>query len=104
MITTKTISLNHITEDKFIQDLAQKVAAAREESIMAQLSDLVAKGILVVKVQGNAFYKEADSSNLVYRESLTLELNVQDYVSRLEKENAELKEQIEGMRKLLGIR
>jgi len=91
MITTKTISLSNLSQDRLIQELMNAAADARQESILAHLSDLVAKGILVVKPEQNALYRASDSNELVYKETVTLELNVQDYISRLERENEEMK-------------
>ena len=99
MITTKTIS---ISQDNLIQTLMQKAAEARQESILAHFSDLVAKDILVVKVEGNSLYRASDSNELVWKEQVTLELNVQDYISRLEKENSEMKAYIEEIKRLLS--
>lgn len=102
MITTKTISLSNLSQDRLIQELVNAAADARQESILAHLNDLVAKGILVVKPEQNAFYRTSDSNELVYKETLTLELNVQDYISRLERENEEMKAYIAEIKRLLS--
>ena len=56
----------------------------------------------MVKPEQNALYRASDSNELVYKETVTLELNVQDYVSRLEKENSEMKAYIAEIKRLLS--
>lgn len=102
MITTKTIPLNNPSEQKFIETLIKKAAEAREQSILAQLNDLVVKGILVVKLGETAFYRSSESNELIYKEQVTLELNVQEYIDKLEKENSEMKEYIKEIKSLLN--
>ena len=56
----------------------------------------------MVKPEQNALYRASDSNELVYKEIVTLELNVQDYVSRLEKENSEMKAYIAEIKRLVS--
>jgi len=104
MITTKSFNINSIdTESQPINKLIEAAADARQESILAQLNDLVAKGLLTVKLGDTAFYRDHLSSALVYKEQVTLELKVQEYIVKLEKENAELKEYVAEIKRLLNM-
>lgn len=101
MTTTKMISINNLTEDKLAQTLMHKSAQAREEAILAQLNDLIQKGILVLKTNGSSFYRASDSNELIYKEQILVELKDREYIEKLEKENAEMRAYIDGIKNLL---
>ena len=103
MITSKTLNLLPLnSENELVKRLVETATKAREESVLSHLRDLVDKGILVMKVDDWTFYREEHSNQLVYKEKVELQLNVQEYIDKLEKENSEMKEYIKEIKSLLN--
>ena len=102
MITSKTFNLVSLNENDLVRKLVETAASAREEAVLAHLRDLVEKGILVMKVDDWTFFRDELSNQLVYKEKVELQLNAQEYIDKLEKENSEMKEYIKEIKSLLN--
>lgn len=89
-------------QTEHIQDLAQKIAKVREETIMHQLNDFISRNLISIEVIGGTFVRMEDSNNIEYRESLRLVLKDKEYIEKLEKENAELRAYKQEIKKLIG--
>lgn len=87
-----------------LRQLTSKVAKAREETIMHQLNDFISRDLISIEVMGGTFVRMADSNAIEYRESVRLVLKDKEYIEKLEKENAGMKEWIEEMKKLIGAK
>ena len=96
-----TLSVKSL-QTEHIQDLAQKIAKVREETIMHQLNDFISRNLISIEVIGGTFVRMEDSNNIEYRESLRLVLKDKEYIEKLEKENAELRAYKQEIKKLIG--
>lgn len=83
-------------------ELAKKVAKAREDIIVASINDFISRGLIEIRVVSSGFIRTPDSSDIQYRESVELVLKDKEYIEKLEKENAELKAYKEEIRRLIG--
>lgn len=79
-------------QTKPFTDLAHRIAKSREDCILDQLNDFISRGLIEVQVIGSEFVRAADSNNVEFREAVRLVLKDKEYIEKLEKENAELKE------------
>lgn len=85
--------------DSYLQKLIPELLEQHEAYILDQLTDLIDKGILVVENDG-PFMLFQESTHARFRISKPLKFTVKDkeYIERLEKENAELKAAVEGIK------
>lgn len=101
--STKTVELEPLMfQTNYLQKIVEKVSKAREETIMDQLNDFISRGLIEVQIIGSQFVRSADSNNVVFTESVRLVLKDKEYIEKLEKENAELKEYKKEILRLLN--
>lgn len=76
------------------------MAAAHENALREQLSDLVSRGLLVVEIGPQVLVQECDGKVTV-RQSINLQLKDREYIEKLERENKEMREIIERLQSCL---
>lgn len=83
------------------EDLAKQIAKVYEKGVSDEISDLVKKGLLVIKFQGAAFYYSPTEDGIQMAERVTIELKDQEYITKLEDENKELKVKLNSIQQTL---
>ncbi len=95
--------LNQSMTDQFIFDCVRNVAEQQKAIILAQLSDLVKRGLLVVESTEPVLIKDYNSDEIRLSQSIRLTLKDKEYIEKLEKENAEYKDLIIRLNEALEI-
>jgi hypothetical protein len=80
-----------------ITHLVEKLSAKREEVLLEQLNELVARGLLVVELGPMTLVQEFNGQVGV-RQEVRLVLKNQEYVESLEKKVADLETRLENIR------
>lgn len=73
------------------KEFSEKIAQATEKSLLAQLNDLVGRGLLVVEMGEMMMFTEPATMELKVQRTCRLTLKDREYVERLEKENEQLR-------------
>ena len=66
------------------QVIYEEVKRKTETEVLAQLNDLIEKGLLVVNIGPGILVQSIDSDKIEYRPQITLELKDQEYIKQLE--------------------
>ena len=74
------------------QKLVKSIIEEHDSQILSQLKELIEKKILVVKSNGWIITRSNATCDIEFRESVKIELFVDEYIKKLEDENRSLKE------------
>ena len=77
-----------------LQTLLKRTSLSAFELMSKQIEELVKRDLLVVKNHELIMVRMPDSDEVQVKQFFTLELHNQQYVEKIEKENAELKEKL----------
>ena len=80
-----------------IESIHRKMSEGQESMILSQLNDFISRGLIVVETTSPILVQDADSDRLVMRQACQLKLKDQEYIQKLELENAELKAKLEAI-------
>lgn len=80
-----------------MQEVVKQISRGYEKGIAGEISDLVSKGLMVIKIQGAAIYQAADQDGILIGDRVFIELKDQEYIAKLETENKELRTKLESI-------
>ena len=87
-------------EIRSASDVAAHVAKETESLILAQLNEHISRGLIVIEQTQPQFVSHVDNPNKIeIRMSVRLKLKEQEYIERLERDNKNLKDALEGIYK-----
>jgi hypothetical protein len=86
------------TVESLLSKVSVDLAKQQDSIIMAELNELVSRGLLVVEQTQPVIVKARDSDTLELRQKMRLVLKDQEYIQALEAQNKQLKEQLEGIK------
>lgn len=84
-----------INYNTYVNDVLQDLARQKDQLIVDQLGDLLERGLLVVEQTQPVLVQSYDKNKIELKQSVRLVLKDKEYIERLEKENIELKSQVE---------
>lgn len=88
-----------INYNTYVNDILQDLARQKDQLIIDQLGDLLQRGLLVIESTQPVLVESYDPSHnknkIELKQSVKLVLKDKEYIERLEKENAELKAQLQ---------
>lgn len=80
-----------------LPEIIRNITTEIEKGVVSELQELVNKGILVIKVQQASIYRDLLTDGLKIGTRVFIEVKDQEYIAKLEKENAELKQSLQNI-------
>jgi ABC-type sulfate transport system substrate-binding protein len=80
-----------------VTEVVKHIVKEYEKVGLKEIEDLVKKGLIVVKSQGFSIYQDHASMGLVLADRVSFELKDQEYITKLEQENKELREKLDNI-------
>lgn len=88
----------HVSMEDFLHKTMQRLMKSQENLLMEQLKELVDRDLLVIETTTPVIVRDVDSDQFSLKQMVRFKLKDQEYIEKLEKENFELKAQIENLK------
>jgi len=83
------------TASSMIENIHRKMSEGQESMILHQLNDFIGRGLIVIESESPVLIRDELSDQVAVRQAIRLALKDQEYIQKLETENAELKAKID---------
>ncbi len=88
--------------NSFVNEMTRDLTRQKESILAEQLGDLVKRGILVCEESQPAIVYDHTKDKYLLQQTVKLTVREKEYIEKLERENAELKQKLDAIKGALG--